>query len=165
MQQEDDRPHRVSFVKKIKTVKNENDGTDIKLPEFDYVTATKSHIKRYRNCLALIMGITGCPRNLLDYLVENMSENNVVGNNSMTRNGFISYCKKNKLQVYSDNTVKEGFKELSAVNLLVPIQRGFYVVNPQYFFSGEEQDRVKMIKLTLEFRSGTATSVQIKQSK
>lgn len=151
---------KISYVKSKKTITNKA-GEKTIIPNFDYVTATKSHVKRYRNCLYALMGISGCPRNLLDYLVENMSENNIVGNNTMTRNGFISACKKAEIPVYSENTIKEAFKELVRVNFLLPLNRGFYAVNPFYFFSGEENDRVKMIKVTLEFAAGTNTAFSI----
>lgn len=161
---EKESPHRVGYKKSLKEIIDKK-GEKITIPNFDYVTVTKSHIKRYRNCLITLMGISGCPRNLLDYLVDNMSENNIVGNNSMTRNGFMDSCIKAGITVYSDNTIKEGFKELSKLGLLLPLQRGFYAVNPQYFFSGEENDRVKMIKLTLEFAAGTTTALTITKTK
>lgn len=157
-------PHKVPYVKNIKEFTDKK-GNTIVLPEFDYVTATKSHTKRYRNCLYILMGIDGCPRKLIDYLVDNMSENNIVGNNSMTRGGFIDACVKAGIPTYTQNTVKEAFKELTNVGFLLALQRGFYAVNPLYFFCGEENDRVKMIKLTLEFAAGTTTAMTINKTK
>lgn len=136
-------------------------GKGIVLPKFDYVVVQKSHINRYRNCLFVLMGISGCPRNLIDYLIEHMSDNNIVGNNSMTRGGFLAACNKAGVPEYSDSTIKDAFKQLVVVNFLIPLQKGFYAVNPQYFFSGAENDRNKMIKLTLEFSAGTTTALTI----
>lgn len=157
---QDNETHKVSYVKKLKNYTDKKGNTYV-LPELDYITATKSHTRRYRNCLYLLMGIEGCPRKLIDYLIDNMSENNIVGNNSMTRAGFVSACEKAKIAVYTHNTIKQGFKELVLVGFLIPLQRGFYAVNPIYFFGGEEKDRVKMIKLTLEFAAGTTTALTI----
>lgn len=162
--QENEQPHRVGYVREIKNL-HDKAGNPIVIPDFDYVTATKSYTRRYRNCLYMLMGIDGCPRKLIDYLVDNMSENNIVGNNSMTRNGFVDACKKAKISEYSQSTVKEAFKDLSRVGFLIPLQRGFYAVNPLYFFGGEENERVKMIKLTLEFAAGTATALTITKHK
>lgn len=150
---------RLQYRTGHKTVK---DGKEyVVLPQYDYVTVEKSHVSRYKNCLYTLMGISGCPRNLIDYLVDTMSDGNVVGNNTMTRNGFADACKKAAIPIYSDNTVKQAFQDLVKVGFLLPLHRGFYAVNPQYFFAGEEADRLKMIKVTLEFAAGTTTAFQI----
>lgn len=161
---DNEKSHRVQF-KIGNRVHTNKKGETIVLPEYDFVTATRSHTKRYRNCLYVLMGIDGCPRKLIDYLVDNMSDNNTVGNNSMTRSGFIAACEKASIPVYTQNTVKEAFKQLATAGFLIPLQRGFYRVNPLYFFAGEENDRVKMIKMTLEFSAGANTTISIQNSK
>lgn len=157
---EKETPHRIRYNSSIKKVTNKK-GEDLYIPATDYITVTRSHTKRYRNCLYLLMGIDGCPRKLIDYLVDNMSDNNTVGNNSMTRMGFINACKKSGIEPYSQSTVKEAFGVLTDVEFLLPRQRGFYTVNPKFFFDGDEAERVKMIRLTLEFAAGTATGMTI----
>ena len=60
--------------------KGEIDGKVYREYEYDYYTANTSSVKRYKNALMLLMGVTGCELHLIEWLSENMTEGNYVQN-------------------------------------------------------------------------------------
>lgn len=110
------------------------------------------------------MGIDGCERNLLDWLVDNMTDGNYVTNSEITRHSFMNFYKKWKKadkKEYAENTVKIAFQRLSAAGLLVQVTRGTYMVSPDYFFSSTDEARIRSIKMVMEFKSGLDTEVNV----
>lgn len=136
-------------------------------PDYDYVSASTKSVKRFNNALMILMGIDGCERNLMDWLVDNMTAGNYVTNNQLTRSNFISFHHTNtggRSKRYGDKTVSIAFQRLHAADLLVFVTRGCYLVNPLYFFSGDDVSRINAIKLVMEFKSGVETKFTV-QSK
>lgn len=144
--------------------RGEIDGQAYKEYDYDYVSASTGHIKRFNSALKLMMGISGCEGHLLDWLCANMGEKNHVSNNDITRRNFIAFHEKYKKagnKSYSDHSVKKAFQNLSNSELLVPVVRGVYLVNPLYFFGGDEKERIKNIKFIMEFKAGIDTLITV----
>ena len=144
--------------------KGEIDGKVYREYEYDYYTANTSSVKRYKNALMLLMGVTGCELHLIEWLSENMTEGNYVQNNEVTRKAFIAFHAKYKKagnKEYSDHAVQKAFQKLTNEGLLIPKVRGVYIVNPDYYFGKSDEERVKSIKLMLEFKAGVETRVSV----
>ena len=135
-------------------------------PQYDYVSASTRHVKRFNNALMILMGIDGCERNLMDWLADNMTAGNYVNNNEVTRKNFIMFHSKHSKgsgKPYSDKTVSIAFQRLSSAELLIPVTRGCFIVNPLYYYSGDDAARINAIKMVMEFRSGVETKITIER--
>lgn len=137
------------------------DGLTLYLPENTNYYYEKKFIKLYQNCLADMMQISGCARHLLDWLVEIMGQINIVNNNQHTRDNFRTYFNDKTGKEYSDEAIIKAYKQLCSVKFLIPYKRGLFLVNPEYFFNGDEGDRKTLIKLSLEFRAGVRTEISL----
>lgn len=88
---------------------------------------------------------------------------NIVHNSAKMREQFtefVSMATKGKV-TYKEATVAKAIDELSKLNILIRHSKGTYVVNPILFMrGGKEKDRVKLIKMTLEFNA-TKTKLEI----
>lgn len=132
--------------------------------EYDYVSASTSYVKRFNNALMILMGIDGCERNLMDWIADNMTEGNYISNNELTRKSFISFHEKYKKtgnKTYSDKTVSIAFQRLCSAGLLVARVRGTYMVDPMYYYSGDDDKRVNAIKMVMEFKAGEDTKITL----
>lgn len=112
-------------------------------------------VKRYYNCIYLLAGLKPSARNLMDFIVEEMDEENLIHNNAYTRLKFISFMKEitfdgEEATEYKEPTVREGFQRLSKAGLIKPLMKGLYKVNPLYFFKGDDEKRIAEIVLELK---------------
>lgn len=113
--------------------------------------------KRYYNCLYLLTGLPPLARDLMDYLVEEMNEENTVYNNINSRRKFIDFIAlitskggpHEEPKIWSDQRVKESFGILANRGLLIAKERGVYKVNPEYFFVGSDQKRLDDIVIEI----------------
>jgi hypothetical protein len=119
------------------------------VPVFNDIKVTTSHSKRYHNCLQILADLQGCPRNLIEFLVEKMDSNNNVVSNKHIIKEFIEIMKKANIS-YSVDTVNKAFKKLKDKNLLLLVGRGYYQVNPMYFSKNNDNNREYLIKMNLE---------------
>lgn len=136
--------------------------------DHDYVSVATKHTKRFSSAVMLLMGISGCELHLIDWLTDNMTVKNYVNNNGITRRNFISFYdryKKKGAKSYTEETVRKAFQALTAAGLLIPVERGLFQVNPEFFFSGEEAERIKSIKLLMEFKAGIETRITVEVKK
>lgn len=142
---------KVVTLKYTHRIVEEADG--IKIPEYRYRQIVMNFTKRYHNCLYQLAGLNSSCRDLLDYLCERMDENNMVHSNKAIREDFVDFISTitSGSVVYSDVTVKKAFATLSYKSLLLPRTRGSYQVNPEFFFRREEEERLRQIRLVLEF--------------
>lgn len=111
-----------------------------------------NYVKRYSNNMFLLAKLSPCARLLLDFLSENMSQDNVVHTNAVGRNEFItfvSYVTHGEVK-FSDSTVKNSISQLRSHKLLFSASRGTMVVNPEYFFKGNEEERMRLVKVMYE---------------
>lgn len=139
--------------------KLDKDAGKLYFPENANYYFEKKFIKLYQNCLADLMQISGCSRHLLDWLIEIMGEINIVNNNQHTRDNFRIYFKTKSGKEYGDDAVIKAYQLLEKKKFLIKYKRGLFVVNPEYFFNGDEGDRKKLIRLTLEFKAGVKTEI------
>ncbi len=137
------------------------DGLKIHLPENTNYYYEKKFIKLYQNCLADMMQISGCARHLLDWLSEIMGQINIVNNNEHTRNNFKTYYNEKSGKIYGDDAIVKAYQQLVEKKFLIKYKRGLFLVNPEYFFNGDEGDRKTLIKLTLEFKAGVRTEISL----
>lgn len=138
------------------------DGKPYYEPVWDYVNASKGHVKRFNDAMMLLAGIDGCEKSLMDWLADNMSEKNYVSNNSITRNAFISFFEKHGKK-YSEKTVSIAFQRLCASDFLISITRGVFMVNPKYYYAGDDASRIKAIKMVMEFKAGQETTITVEK--
>lgn len=159
----------VSFIKKKEIFKNRDGTAGGEILTWSDARYSESGVKRYNNCLMVLAGINGVTRDLMDWLTMQMNPNNKVYNNDDVRNEFIQFITKsvaaNKEFDYaipSHRTIKESFKILHNRGLLLKAKRGIFMVNPEYFMNPNNDSRRDMlIKLILEFRSGTNTTLSV----
>jgi len=119
-----------------------------------------NYMKRYYNCLYLLAGLSPCARNLMDYLTEEMDEDNEVRSDVGVRAKFISFITKITYGlktsptgiVYADPTVKSAFTELSSSGLIISRRKGVFEVNKKFFFLGKEEDRLNAIILEIKLK-------------
>ena len=121
-----------------------------------YTYVRQSSTKRYYNCLYLLCRISPCGRTLMDFLSENMTDDNMVNTKQADTIRFITFISKitNGEVTFKEVTVKKAYKELRDKNLLIPIQKSRYKVNPLYFFNGSDAKRLETIKLTIKLGTG-----------
>ncbi len=156
----------VKIKYKSKLVTQGRGKNQITYPEYDYVSVGTSHVKRFNNALMVLMGIDGCERNLMDWIADNMTAGNYITNNDITRNNFIEFHKKYKKggnKVYSDKTVSIAFQRLCAADLLMSKTRGTYMVNPVYYFAGDDASRINAIRMIMEFKKGLETEITVEK--
>lgn len=114
--------------------------------EKGWVDVDNDFWKTYVSGRALMARIKSiCARRLFDFLLETMSDYNVVHNNKTTRAAFIEDCIKLSGDNYHDTTVKDSFKDLVVVGLLTMEGSGMYIVNVEYFSKLPAKERVKLI--------------------
>lgn len=114
-----------------------------------------SYSRRYFNSLYLLIGLTPCARNLIDWLQEEMNSDNIIHSSAFVRSKFRMFIfdMSNGDINYVDQTVKAAFMELSAKGCLIKKTKGTFRVNPKYFFKGNDQDRFDLVMHELKNRS------------
>lgn len=135
------------------------------LPNYAYKSVVCSHTKRYHNCLYLLAGISSCTRDVMDFIAEEMDEDNVISTNSYFRNKFrerISTLTKGDVK-YCDSSVKKSLHILNSKGLIRNIRRGYSMVNPEYFWKNDDTNRDKTISLELEFSCGADSKLSVLQ--
>jgi len=93
-------------------------------------------VKQFNSAVEVLMSLDGCERKLLDWILLNMTSENLITNNLITRANFIAYYSKYKKPAnkgYSDKTVSISFQRLSSDGILIPVTRGMFQVNLKYF--------------------------------
>lgn len=147
-------------IKYIKSVKDDNGD---KIPIYDWVSAETACTRRYNAAMCLMMGVTGCAAHLMEWISGNMTEGNYVHNNSVTRTCFREFHKKHKgklKKTYGDDAVNKAFKQLCDAGFLVSVNKGTYRVDPLLYFSDDDSNRIKLIKVVMEFKANEATKLE-----
>lgn len=97
------------------------------------------------------MKLSRSERILLDFITEEMDENNMITNSIQTRGRFNELLTKIGQDNYSDSTIQKCFTGLVDHHFLEKVKgRGLYQVSPLFFFKGTEEERVKAIRKNLE---------------
>jgi type III secretory pathway lipoprotein EscJ len=118
---------------KVKYIKDYIDNEGVLLPDEGYKNVVMSHTKRYHNCLFLLVGLRGCSRDLMDFLTEQMDNDNLVRSDSIIRKKFMDFVNGiTKGEVtYSEPSVKRAFRVLEEKGLIRSQTRGVFRVNPE----------------------------------
>jgi hypothetical protein len=126
--------------------------------QFDAIPG-KGFVKMYYTAIYALVGVPQHGRDLMDFCLSVMDEDNMVVINQMFKErfkAFVSYCQKGTdlAKPHSDSSIKRAIAALRERKLLVETgYRGIYVVNPEFFFRKEEEERIKAIKLMMRFDS------------
>jgi hypothetical protein len=123
----------------------------LELLKFASVSVEATFTKRYHNSLLLLMKLSRSERIFLDFITEEMDDDNYITNSVQVRGRFNMLLKKIGQDQYSDTTIHRCFAGLTKNNLILKIQgRGAYQVSPVFFFRGSEEDRAKVLRKILE---------------
>lgn len=118
---------------------------------FASVSVESAFTKRYFNSLPLLMRLGKAERIFLDFITEEMDDNNFVTNSIQTRNKFNDLLKKIGQEPYSESTINRSFANLTKHHLIMKMKgRGLYQVSPVFFFKGSEEQRAKVLRKILE---------------
>lgn len=97
------------------------------------------------------MKLTRAERILLDFITEEMDENNLISNSFQIRGRFNALLIRIGQEPYSASTIHKCFGGLYENYLLTKKKgRGLYQVSPLFFYKGSEEERVKLIRTNLE---------------
>lgn len=162
-------------LKLIKMGKNEDSVKRLENKIVDYIdghalkegilrptTKTKeikmTNTKRFHNCLYLILGLSKCQRLLMDWLSEEMDDDNMIISDEHMRSKFIKFISsinvEGKKLSYSDQTVANAFSDLAnREDLLMRKAKGRYRINPEYYWRGNDEDRINAIMMQIQFDS------------
>ena len=138
-----------------------------------------SGVKRYDVVKPKLINLSTSAKELLEYLTEHMTSDNVVHSVRYTRRAFIdntwrtwfAYYKEEvtkqksplygkdpkKLadeKKYADITVSRAFRRLNDEGILITLSRGMHMVNPEYFYKGLEKDRKVLLQKALSLKAG-----------
>lgn len=134
-------------------------GTDIRdginIPVKLVIPVTLSCTKRYHATMYALLGLSGCARDLLDYLTERMDAHNIVSTDGYAVADFIRFVASQTAQtvVYSESAVRKSIKKLKEKGVLIPEHRGRSRVNPLFMSNqASENKRIREIQTTLSFR-------------
>lgn len=97
------------------------------------------------------MKLSRSERIFLDFITEEMDDDNYITNSIQIRQRFNALLKKVGQDTYSDSTIHKCFSGLTKHNLITKMKgRGLYQVSPIFFYKGSEEDREKLIRKNLE---------------
>lgn len=97
------------------------------------------------------MKLSRSERIFLDFITEEMDDDNYITNSIQIRQRFNSLLKKVGQDTYSDSTIHKCFTGLAKHNLITKMKgRGLYQVSPIFFYKGSEEEREKLIRKNLE---------------
>ena len=127
---------------------NSAGGTEIIFKNKQIVT---SSTKRYYNNLHKTASLPLYARNLLDFIIQEMSDNNDIENSFLFRQDFLTMLHGTCGKTYMEETITKGFQLLKQQDLIVSFdsRRAVYIVNPLYFFRGTEYNRKKLLQKML----------------
>lgn len=134
----------------------DGDGDPIKVPIKYKQTVVMSSTRRFHNCLYLLAGLSRCAKCLMDYLGEEMNENNIVYHTKGSRDtfrGFISDITNGETQ-YADQSVKQAWAELAKSGLLIKQgHKATFQVHPKFFWNGSDKSRIDKLVAEIVFNN------------
>jgi hypothetical protein len=141
--------------------------TGIEQPRYTTKVVTNLHTKRFHNSIGLMARLSKCARILLDFITENMNEENLIENNSNLKTEFNKLLVQTGNEGYGDNMINRAFTELSGRSLITKQKRrGLYQINPLFFCNNTLPERnsqlVKMFEEPWDEKVNKARSKLIK---
>lgn len=145
--------------KRVKYTKEYNMSDGIKLPEYGRKDVNTDFIKSYIGAMGLLFELSGCSRNLLDFLSYKMErDTNIIRIDSYTKDEFNGLFEDGG---YSDSAINKAIAELSGKRFIIKERRGVYMVNPEFIDRGGGDKRLEKIQVALEFESGVRTKISV----
>ena len=134
------------------------------LPQKKTKNVEMNYVRRYRNCVYLLCQLSACARTLMDYISENMSDNNHFRHDNIMRDDFRSFIEgiTNGKISYGHDAIKKAVLSLKEKNLIIPQARGVFMVNPEYFMKNDDTKRIDMIRMIMEFSEEDEMDVHVK---
>lgn len=135
-------------------VYEEDGGMKIKVPAGNEEAVVLDNTKRFHNCLYLLAGLSPCARNLMDWLTEEMNNDNMVYHTAGSRRSFNDFLNEitNKKVNYADQTVKQAWQELNRAGLLIArATKATFMVHPKFFFKGSDKARIEKVIAQITF--------------
>lgn len=145
------------MFKKIKYITGMEEVNEIKTVIYSTKSVNTEFIKYYKGASDLVLLTNGCARYLVDYICNNVTDTHLIRNDVQARALFAEYMKKYKT-TYAESSIYAAFKQLVELDILIQLRKGLYIINPVYFYKGNEQDRLECVKKILEFKNGTRDS-------
>lgn len=97
------------------------------------------------------MKLSRSERIFLDFITEEMDDDNFITNSIQVRDKFNALLKKIGQSEYSDTTIHRCFANLVKCDLIAKTKgRGCYQISPIFFFRGSEEQRSKVLRVILE---------------
>lgn len=155
---------KIKYAKKrfcVNVIKHGEDYTEGVMADFEYPL---TGVKRYYHTLFRLFDLRGCDRAFLDWLTEVMGSDNSVYVNDDEIHRFIVLIAKSGI-VYKSSTVRQAFKRLRSKNLILKTKKasGLFHVNPVFFSKCTEKERLKNIRMLMEFsHSDTSDCNEVK---
>ncbi len=134
------RNNRISFVNG--TVKYDK----IVYPVMDIVKVPYDGIKFYGDVFLRMTQLSPSAIMFYHYTIMGMSDAMITLTDAYQREMFLQYTHKLGHD-YQDVTVKRAIKDLVDYNLLIPMNRSRYKINPEFCYRGKEQERKQHIAL------------------
>lgn len=128
-----------------------------------------SNTKRFHNCLHILLGLNKCQRLLMDWLAEEMDDDNMIISDEHMRSKFIKFIEsiqvEGEILSYKDQTVANAFHDLVSRNdVLIKFSKGRYRLNPEFYWRGSDKERIEAIMMNLQFNSASTNFKIIKQA-
>lgn len=149
---------------------HKGDGPPIALGAWAYKDITRSHTKRYHNCLYLLAGLNSCCRDLMDFMTEEMDSSNTISTNRYFIDRFISFIenttsKDGEKVSYKESSVRKALTTLIQKGLARKVTRGCIRINPEYFWKNNDSKRLDFVKVELEFREKLDVKLKVWRKK
>lgn len=114
---------------------------------------TQKYTRRFHNCMSKLYKLNFLERFLLDWLAEEMDEDNIVATTEQMRKKFINFMLRisteaGEQKIYKDSYVKSSLTKLKSLGLIIaPVdeKRGWCWVNPLYYTQGNKAKRDNLI--------------------
>lgn len=151
------RKYRLNYTDKYE----KEDG--IWLPNKKTKNIEMNYVRRYKNSVYLLCQLSACARTLMDYISENMTDENHFRHDAVMRKEFIKFIEgiTNGKISYGHDAIKKAVLSLKEKNLIMTQARGVFMVNPEYFMKNDDSKRIDMIRMILEFSAEDEMKVNV----
>jgi hypothetical protein len=129
------------LIKYIMGIVTDEEG--FKKPVYSHKDVSEQYVKVYSDALVKLKNLQGCPRNMIDYFVHEMDVDNKFEFNSYGKERFLKEMARisdGELS-YSEVMMKRSIKALKDAGLIFSVKKGVYLINPEYYFKGNNENR------------------------
>lgn len=129
--------------KKVERLTGEFDAGDgIRLLQRSHEKLLDKKVSLYPEYIAYTIGLEGCPRQLLDYLLfYELREDGRYRFNKQTIGRFQRFVSSLGARQYTESTIKKAHRTLVDMNLTLNVDRGVYMMNPMVYDPGSQDLR------------------------